>query len=125
MTSPPGSSTVSGNPAGNRLEGTEKTEKAGANTAQWMLLMLALVIFGLSFVGAISYQRIQSQEEMIDELESRPPAATVTPEGTVASPPPARPVRGGRARQRPAIPKGDEGKEGDVVVDLDKDTGGK
>jgi hypothetical protein len=109
----------------NRLEGTKTTKKAGANTAQWMVLMLALVIFGLSFVGAISYQRIQSQEEMIEALEARPPAAVVTPEGTVASPPPARPVRGGRARQRPEAPKRDEGKEGDVVVDLDKDTGGK
>jgi len=110
----------------NRLVETGPAKKAGANAAQWMVLMLALVIFGLSFVGAISYQRMQSQEEMIEALEARPPAATVTPEGKALSPPPARPVRGGRARQKaPEAPKGDEGKVGDVVVDLDKDAGGK
>jgi hypothetical protein len=109
----------------NRLVETGPAKKAGANAAQWMVLMLALVIFGLSFVGAISYQRMQSQEEMIEALEARPPAATVTPEGKALSPPPARPVRGGRARQKaPEAPKPEQGKgaEGgkdDVVVDLE------
>jgi hypothetical protein len=108
----------------NRLVETGPAKKAGANAAQWMVLMLALVIFGLSFVGAISYQRMQSQEEYIEALEARPQSVVIV-EGKAVTPPPARPVRGGRARHKPEAPKGDEGKEGDVVVDLDKDTGGK
>ena len=114
---------VSTDPAGNvatydkavnRINVVEKT-KEGAGTAQWLVLVLALVIFGLCFAGAIGYQRMQAQEELIEELEARPTVA-VTTEGKVVSPPPARPARGGRARAKAPAEKGDE-----VVVDLDKE----
>lgn len=114
---------VSTDPAGNvatheqavnRITTVEKTEE-GAGTAQWLVLVLALVIFGLSFAGAMGYQRMQAQEELIEELGSKP-TPVVTPEGKVVSSPPARPVRGGRARAKPPAEKGDE-----VVVDLDKE----
>jgi hypothetical protein len=101
----------------NRLEGVEVAKEDETTTAEWMILILALVIFGLSFAGAIGYQRIQAQGELIESYESQPPAPGVTPEGTVVSPPPARPARGGRARQKPRAPEVED--EDEVVIDID------
>jgi len=98
----------------NRINIVEKT-KEGAGTAQWLVLVLALVIFGLCFAGAIGYQRMQAQEELIEELEAKP-APVVAAGAKAVSPPPARPARGGRARAKPPVEKEDE-----VVVDLDKE----
>jgi hypothetical protein len=100
----------------NRIKAVATGEK-GTDTAQWLVLLLALVIFGLSFAGAMSYQRIQAQEEVIEALEARPQMA-VTPEGKAVSPPPSRPVRGGRVRHKPAPASKEE-----VVIDLDKKEG--
>ncbi len=98
----------------NRIKEVE-TEEKGVDTAQWLVLLLALVIFGLSFAGAMSYQRIQAQEEVIEALETRPQMA-VTAEGKAVSSPPSRPARGGRARHKPAS-------KDEVVIDLDKKEG--
>ncbi len=109
----------------NRLEGVSVEKEEKTSTAEWMILILALVIFGLSFAGAIGYQRIQAQEELIESYESMPPPPEVTPEGKVLAPPPARPARGGRARQRPRPPEAEEEEldldEDEAVIDLDED----
>jgi hypothetical protein len=110
----------------NRLEGVETEKEEKTTTAEWMILILAVVIFGLAFAGAIGYQRIQAQEELIEAYETQPPPPMVTPEGTVVAPPPSRPARGGRARQKPRTPEPtaeeelDEDIEGEeVVIEVD------
>ncbi|MCK5253077.1 MAG: hypothetical protein KAQ96_09000, partial [Thermoplasmata archaeon] len=100
----------------NRLEGGVIAKEDETSTAEWLILFLAVVIFGMALAGAYGYNRIQSQQEMIEAYESAPSPAQVTPEGKVIAPPPARPVRGGRARPRPPTP---EGEDEEVVIELD------
>jgi hypothetical protein len=100
----------------NRIEGVDTKVEDETTTAEWLILFLAVVIFGMALAGAYGYNRIQSQQEMIEAYESAPPPARVTANGKVIAPPPARPVRGGRARPKPPTPE-DEGEE--VVIEMD------
>jgi hypothetical protein len=101
----------------NRLRDTKKEEDK-ATSAEWLVLLLALIIFGMAFIGALAYQRFQTQEETIEELEGRPSETMVTESGRVVSRPPERPHRGGVARRRP-VPKVEE--EEEVVLELDEE----
>ena len=99
----------------NRLKGSAIAVEEETSTAEWLILFLAVVIFGMALAGAYGYNRIQSQQEMIEAYESAPSPAQITPEGKVITPPPARPARGGRARPRPATPKGEDE---EVVIEM-------
>jgi hypothetical protein len=101
----------------NRIEGVTTTDVDETSTAEWLILFLAIVIFGMALAGAYGYNRLQSQEEMIEAYESAPPPATVTADGKVVTPPPARPARGGRARQKPPAPPEED--EEEVVIHVD------
>jgi hypothetical protein len=95
----------------NRLDADSGVDKDSISSSEWLVLILAIVIFGLAASGAISYQRFQVRDEIIESLESRPEARVS--EGRVIDPPPKRPHRGGVARTRKVTP------EESVVVDLD------
>jgi len=97
----------------NRIEGAADTKEDQTTTAEWLILFLAVIIFGMALAGAYGYNRIQSQQEMIEAYESVPPPARVTSNGRVIAPPPTRPARGGRARHKPRMP------EDEVVVEMD------
>ena len=102
----------------NRLEGGAVAVEEETSTAEWLILFLAVVIFGMALAGAYGYNRIQSQQEMIEAYESAPSPAQYTPEGKVVAPPPARPVRGGRARPKPTTP---EAEDEEVVIEMDEE----
>jgi hypothetical protein len=100
----------------NRIEGATTTVEDETTTAEWLILFLAVVIFGMALAGAYGYNRIQSQQEMIEAYESAPPPARVTADGKVVAPPPARPVRGGRARPKPPT---SEAEDDEIVIEMD------
>jgi hypothetical protein len=100
----------------NRIEGVETTVEDETTTAEWLILFLAVVIFGMALAGAYGYNRIQSQQEMIEAYEAAPPPARVTADGKVITPPPARPARGGRPRPKPPTPEEEE-----VVIEMDEE----
>jgi len=102
----------------NRIEGASTTSEDTTSTAEWLILFLALVIFGMALAGAYGYNRIQSQEELIEAYESTPGPARVTADGKTITPPPARPARGGRAR-KPTAPEPVD--EDEVVIHVDDD----
>jgi hypothetical protein len=102
----------------NRIEGASTTSEDTTSTAEWLILFLALVIFGMALAGAYGYNRIQSQEELIEAYESSPGPARVTADGKTITPPPARPARGGRAR-KPTAPEPVD--EDEVVIHVDDD----
>jgi hypothetical protein len=107
----------------NRLEGVDVKKEEEISSAEWLVLALALVIFGLTFAGVIGYQRIQTQDELIESMEAREAAIVA---GPPASKPPARPTRGARARRpSPSPPEEEtveaeelEGDEEEVVIEL-------
>ncbi|MCK4971165.1 MAG: hypothetical protein KAS77_11570, partial [Thermoplasmata archaeon] len=99
----------------NRIEGASTTTEDTTSTAEWLILFLALVIFGMALAGAYGYNRIQSQEELIESYETAPSPAHVTADGKTITPPPARPARGGRAR-KPTAPEPVD--EDEVVIDV-------
>jgi hypothetical protein len=99
----------------NRIEGASTTTEDTTSTAEWLILFLALVIFGMALAGAYGYNRIQSQEELIEAYETAPATAHVTADGKTITPPPARPARGGRAR-KPTAPEPVD--EDEVVIDI-------
>jgi hypothetical protein len=99
----------------NRIKGgVTTTTEDETSTAEWLILFLAVVIFGMALAGAYGYNRIQSQQEMIEAYESAPPPARVTENGRVIAPPPARPARGGRPR-----PKAPAAEDEEVVIEMD------
>jgi len=100
----------------NRLEGAAIETVDETSTAEWLILFLAVIIFGMALAGAYGYNRIQSQQEMIEAYETAPSPARVTAEGKVIAPPPARPARGGRPRPKPPTP---EAEEEEVVIEMD------
>jgi hypothetical protein len=100
----------------NRLRDVAADEDK-ATSAEWLVLLLALIIFGMAFIGALAYQRFQTQEEVIEGLESQTAAATVTEGGKVISPPPERPHRGGVPRRRPEVTEEDS----EVILEIDEE----
>ncbi|MCK4300512.1 MAG: hypothetical protein KAX80_13300, partial [Planctomycetes bacterium] len=102
----------------NRIEGASTTSEDITSTAEWLILFLALVIFGMALAGAYGYNRIQSQQELIEAYETAPSPARVTADGKTITPPPARPARGGRARKATAPESVDED---EVVIHVDGD----
>jgi len=100
----------------NRIEGASTTSEDITSTAEWLILFLALVIFGMALAGAYGYNRIQSQQELIEAYETAPSPARVTADGKTVTPPPARPARGGRAR-KPTAPEPVD--EDEVVIHVD------
>ncbi len=100
----------------NRIQGAATKEEDKTTTAEWLILFLAIVIFGMAVAGAYGYNRIQSQHEMIEAYETAPPPARVTPEGKVIAPPPARPARGGRPRPKAPVEEEDE-----VVIEMEEE----
>jgi hypothetical protein len=100
----------------NRIEGATTEEVDETSTAEWLILFLAIVIFGMALAGAYGYNRIQSQQEMIEAYETAPQPARVTDNGRVISPPPARPARGGRPRPRAPEPVDEEE---EIVIETD------
>ncbi len=100
----------------NRIEGASTTSEDTTSTAEWLILFLALVIFGMALAGAYGYNRIQSQQELIEAYETVPSPARVTADGKTVTPPPARPARGGRAR-KPTAPEPVD--EDEVVIHVD------
>ena len=96
----------------------EKEE--GISTAEWLMLVMAFIIFGLAFAGVISYQRFQTQDELIESMEAREAARGT---GPAPSRPPARPTRGARTR-RTSLEKPEEDvveeaeDEEEVVIDV-------
>lgn len=100
----------------NRIEGASTTTEDTTSTAEWLILFLALVIFGMAMAGAYGYNRIQSQQEMIEAYETTPAPASMTADGKTITPPPARPARGGRAR-KPTAPESVD--EDEVVIHVD------
>jgi hypothetical protein len=97
----------------NRIEGAAITTEDETTTAEWLILFLAIVIFGMALAGAYGYNRIQAQQELIEAYDAAPAPARVTSEGKVITPPPARPARGGRARMKAVEP------EDEVVIEMD------
>ena len=100
----------------NRIEGASTTSEDKTSTAEWLILFLALVIFGMALAGAYGYNRIQSQEELIEAYESSPAPVRMTADGKAITPPPSRPARGGRAR-KPTVPEPVD--EDEVVIHVD------
>jgi hypothetical protein len=101
----------------NRLEGGAVTVEEETTTAEYLILFLAVIIFGMALAGAYGYNRIQSQQEMIEAYETAPAPARVTPDGKVIAPPPARPARGGRSRPKPSMAEDEE----EVVIEMDEE----
>jgi hypothetical protein len=85
----------------NRLK-TVKEDEGVATGAEWLVLLLALIIFGMAFIGALAYQRFQTQEEVIVSLEGQ--QAEVPSDGT-GKPSPRAPPQGRRGSE----PSGDQG----------------
>ena len=99
----------------NRVSTPAKGGEGGIGTAEWALLALAMVVFAMSFAGAIVYSRLADQEAVIEELEAD--------HSRSGGAPPGRPARGGTGRRRPGRPQGTI--SDDVLVDLEEQGGTK
>lgn len=102
----------------NRIEGVEEETVSEISTAEWLVLFLAIVILGIALFGAVGYQRITVQDEVIEAYESTPTTVVVSGAEPVAMPPPRRPRRGGVPRKRAPPP---EEKGDDLVLEIDEE----
>ena len=102
----------------NRIEGAEGEDVSTVSIAEWLVLFLAIVILAIALVGAYGYQRMKTQEEVIEAYESQPTTVVVTEAEQATMPPPKRPRRGGVPRKR-AVPPEEKGDE--VVIEIDEE----
>ena len=101
----------------NRVEGVDEESTSDVSTAEWLVLFLAIVILGIALFGAVAYQRMTTQEEVIEAYQTQPPTMVVTESEAASMPPPKRPSRGGVPRKKVASPE----EEGEIVLEIDEE----